>query len=269
MIQADPSQIQEVLINLCNNAMQAMEEKGEIKIALKTVDLKTKDIPAQYNALPGHFLNLRVQDNGCGMSAEMLDFIFDPFYTTKEDYEGAGMGLATVQGIVAQHGGVIKVDSMIDQGTTFNLYFPIIDDTPEITKEEQDPSMPQGHEHILFVDDDPMFANTGGQMLKEKGYTVSTMTDSSEALKLFTAKADHFDLVITDQTMPELTGIELIDEVKKIRPDIPTILCSGFSSKIDEDNTKELEADAFLMKPLDLPKLLQTIRQVLDESKVQ
>ena len=176
------------------------------------------------------------------------------------------MGLATVQGIVAQHGGVIKVNSIPDQGTVFNLYFPIVDEI--VTEPEtEDSSLPGGTERILFVDDDETLASLGEQLLTEQGYQVVIMTKSSEALKMFAVNADRFNLVITDQTMPDLTGEELIQEVKKISPDMPTILCTGYSSKIDEDKAKELGINAFLMKPLDLPKLLQTVRRVLDGEK--
>jgi len=266
VVNADASQIQEVLVNLCNNAVHAMDEKGKLKIFLKTVELNKEDIPAQYEQAPGRYAKLSVQDTGSGMPAEMLDKIFDPFYTTKEEYEGAGMGLATVEGIVVQHGGLIKVNSIPKQGTVFDLYFPLVDG--EITEPAPtNTELPRGTEQILFIDDDEMLASLGGQLLTQIGYQVSVMTDSIEALKLFTANADSIDLVITDQTMPDLCGKDLIQELKKVRHDIPTILCTGFSSKIDEDTAKELDINAFMMKPLDLPKLSQIVRRVLDEEK--
>jgi PAS domain S-box-containing protein len=269
LINADASQIQEVLINLCNNAIQAMQEKGELKIQLKPVELTQKEIPAQYDCLPGRYAKLSVQDSGCGMPAEMLDKIFDPFYTTKEAYEGAGMGLATVQGIVAQHGGIIKVNSVPDQGTVFNLYFPIIEQTYIDESEEENTTLPRGTERILFVDDDEMLASLGEKLLIEMGYQVTVMNESTEALKMFAVNAEHFDLVFTDQTMPQLSGKDLIKELKKIKPDIPTILCTGYSSKIDEDHAKELGINAFMMKPLDLIKLAQTVRRVLDGVEIE
>jgi signal transduction histidine kinase len=263
-VSADVSQIQECLINLCNNAMHAMEEKGTLSICLETVELQQEDIPALYESQPGLFAKLSVQDNGSGMSAETLDKVFDLFYTTKPVGEGTGVGLSTVQGIVTQHGGLIKVNSRQGEGTTFDLYFPVLDQSPvsEITSVCND--LPEGTELILFVDDDPMLTSLGEHILKTKGYTVSTMSDSTEALKLFAANADRFDLVITDQTMPDLCGQDLIHEIRKIRADIPTIICTGFSSKIDEDKAKALGISAFLMKPLDVSKLLQTVRWVLD-----
>ena len=265
-INADASQIQEILLNLFNNAVQAMDEKGEILISLEPVELSQAEIPVQYDGIPGKYAKLSVQDSGCGMPAEMLDKIFDPFFTTKELHEGTGMGLATVQGIVAQHGGIIKVNSIPDQGTVFNLYFPIVEETAtEPTPINED--MPKGTERILFVDDDEMLVELGRLILTEMGYQVVTMTESTEALKLFTANPNHFDLVITDQTMPDLTGKDLLQELKKIRPDLRTILCTGFSSKIDEDRAKQQGIDAFCMKPFDLPEMLQTVRRVLDGDK--
>ncbi|MDA3902436.1 MAG: transporter substrate-binding domain-containing protein [Desulfuromusa sp.] len=266
-INADSSQIQECLINLCNNAMHAMEEEGDLTIALDSVELQKQDIPVQYKSQPGHYAKLSVQDTGSGMSAETIDKIFDLFFTTKPVDEGTGVGLSSVQGIVTQHGGLIKVNSRLGEGTTFELYFPVTEQTQPTETISVNEDMPGGTEHILFVDDDPMLVSLGEEMLKIKGYTVTTMTDSTEALKLFTADPAQFDLVITDQTMPDLTGKELIQKLKEIRSDIPTIICTGFSSKVDEDNAEELGASAFLMKPLDIQKLLQTVRRILDGDK--
>jgi len=266
LINADASQIQEIIVNLCNNATHAMAEKGKLTISLEPVDLSQAEIPVQYDGLPGKYAKLSVQDSGCGMPAEMLDKIFDPFFTTKEMHEGTGMGLATVQGIVAQHGGIIKVNSIPEQGTVFNLYFPIVEETATEPKPLNE-DMPKGTEKILFVDDDEMLVELGRLILTEMGYQVVTMTESTEALKLFTANPNHFDLVITDQTMPDLTGKDLLQELKKIRPDLRTILCTGFSSKIDEDRAKQQGIDAFCMKPFDLPEMLQTVRRVLDGDK--
>ncbi len=173
------------------------------------------------------------------------------------------MGLATVHGIVVQHGGLIKVNSVPSQGTVFDLYLPIVD--AEITESVPiNTNIHRGTEQILLVDDDEMLASLGEELLSEIGYQVSVMTESTEALKMFTANADRFDLVITDQTMPELTGKDLILELKKIRPDIPTILCTGFSNKIDEVQAAELGINAFLMKPFDLSGLSQNVRPVFD-----
>jgi len=263
-VNADPSQIQEVLINLFNNAVHAMNEKGTLSVELEAVNVMTENIPIQYNCLPGLYAKLSVQDSGHGIPAEIQDKIFDPFFSTKKDFEGAGMGLSTVQGIVAQHNGMIKVKSRMGQGSTFELYFPVIQQTDIKTIDTQGDSLPRGTERILFVDDDEMLSDIGQKLLTELGYSISVTNDSEAALKLFVTSADHFDLVITDQTMPKLTGIDVIQEIKKVRSDIPTILCTGYSSKIDQGNAIELGISAFMMKPLNLPELAQTVRDVLD-----
>ncbi len=264
MIKADSSQIQEALINLCNNAMHAMDEKGMLQILLNIVELQPQDIPAQYDCVPGPYARLSVLDDGSGMSPETIDKIFDPFFTTKAVDEGTGMGLSTVQGIVRQHGGLIKVISTLGEGTTFELYFPLIE-TPHPGAKPVATDLPEGDEKILFIDDEELLANIWGEVLGEYGYRVRTMTNSAEALKLFSANPGFFDLVITDQTMPDLSGRELIKELLTIRPSLPTILCTGYSTQINAKEAQQLGITAFCMKPLDLSELLQTTRRVLDE----
>lgn len=266
-IHADPSQIQECLINLCNNAVHAMDEKGNITISLGKTTLQEHDIPAQYGATPGSFAIISVTDTGSGISPEVSDQMFDLFFTTKPVDEGTGVGLSTVQGIVTQHGGLIKVNSTVGIGTTFELYFPISPVDEATIATSNNVALPKGSERILFIEDDVMLANLGGQLLANMGYVVTTMTDSTKALELLTSNADNFDLVITDQTMPEITGKELIAQLKQIRADLPTILCTGYSSRINEETAAELGIGAFLMKPVELAKMLQTMRQVLDNEK--
>lgn len=267
MVQVDTSQVQECLINLLNNAMHAMDEEGDLTVTLEHVELQQHDIPAQYDCHPGHYAKLSVQDSGTGISAETIDKIFDLFFTTKPVDQGTGVGLSTVQGIVAEHGGMINVNSTLGEGSTFELYFPTVQKTQTSTTSPDNTEIPSGTGHILLVDDDPMLANLGERMLETKGYTVTTMTDSVEALKLFTANAERIDLLITDQTMPGLTGEHLIEEIKKLKPTIPTIICTGYSSKMDEEKAAQLGISAFLMKPLNMPQLLQTVKQVLDEKE--
>jgi len=262
-IQADATRIQEALINLCNNAIQAMEERGELTIALDSVQLQSRDIPAQYQCSPGFYLQLSVQDTGCGMSPDIIEKIFNPFFSTKSDDQGTGMGLASLQGMVLQQGGLIKVYSAPGEGSTFEIYFPISDSalpTPNPT----DISLPRGSEKIIFVDDDEILTNMGESMLAELGYQVCVMTSSSETMKLLQANSNYFDLLITDQTMPEMTGLELIRELRKISPGFPAILCTGYSSRVDEGRASQLGINAFLMKPLELTELAQTVRKVLD-----
>ncbi len=266
-ILADPGQLQEVLVNLCNNAAWAMNEQGDISIRLNTTALTRADIPERYDVEPGRFARLSVHDNGTGIPGDMLDNIFDPFFTTKQKHEGAGMGLATAQGIVAQHGGLITVDSMIDKETVFHVYLPLHDNVPAPEAAPETQTLRAGNETILLIDDDQMLAQIIKELLSEIGYTVSVMTDSRDALKLFQANAEHIDLVITDQTMPGITGQELVPQLKQQRPDIPVILCTGYSNLIDEKSAKKQGINAFLMKPLDMNKLSQTVRQVLDEGR--
>lgn len=263
-IQADASQIQECLLNLCNNAVYAMEEQGELILRLERVELKQKDIPANHSCSPGDFLCLSVQDNGCGISVEIQEKIFDPFFTTKDLHQGTGMGLSTVHGIVEQHHGMITVESNVGLQTIFHLYFPVIDQSQNESVAVKVSELQRGSERILYVDDDKMVAHLSEQMLAEMGYQVTVMTDSLKALQLFSAAVDDFDLIITDQTMPDLTGQELIHEIKKLRPEIPTILCTGYSSKINGEKAHLAGISAFVMKPLEFVEFSKVIRDVLE-----
>jgi two-component system sensor histidine kinase EvgS len=265
-IMANATRIQEILFNLCNNAVQAMDEKGTLTICLDEVELKPEDIDARYvDCVAGDFVRLRVSDTGSGMSPEVMEKIFDPFFTTKDVDKGTGMGLATVQGVVQQLGGQIKVFSTINSGTTFEMYFPALENsTQEFTMVNIDKTVPPGTERILFVDDDEMIVLLGERMLTTIGYQVISMTDSIEALKLFSANADAIDLIISDQTMPGLSGTELIEKVLKIKPDMPCILCTGYSTKTSAGDAKNIGVKAFMLKPFEQYELAQTIRKVLD-----
>jgi len=266
LVQADASRIQEALINLCNNAVHAMQEKGRLQIELARRNLNQRDIPAHFNCTAGEYLRLRVQDNGCGMQAEVMEKIFDPFYTTKEVGKGTGIGLSTVMGIIHQHQGFIQVDSTPGQGATFDLYFPVSDQppAPAVTTAE---ILPRGSEHILFVDDETMLVEMVEKIFTQRGYVVTAETSSSAALQKFKQNPAAYDLLMTDQTMPELTGCELIRALREIRADLPVILCSGYSSKLTEDKMKNLGIDAFFWKPVEIGHLLHTTRKILDEKK--
>lgn len=264
-IQADSNQLQEALLNLCNNAVQAMEEVGDLSIELDHVELRPEDIPPHSECRPGTYVRLSVRDTGCGMNPAILDKIFDPFFTTKGVGEGTGMGLSTVQGIVDQHGGLIKVTSAVGRGSTFALYFPRLEKLPPHDTETAFSDLPRGKERILFVDDDRLLSDLGKEMLVDLGYRVVACDSSLDGLEYFAAAPNDFDLVVSDQTMPGLTGKELIAEIKKIRPAIRTILVTGYSSKIDEESARDLGIDAFCMKPLNQMELARTVRMVLDE----
>jgi CheY-like chemotaxis protein/two-component sensor histidine kinase len=264
-ILASAFQIQEILLNLCNNAVHAMGEQGELTLSLEKCELQQKDLSPRFECQPGPFCCLSVQDTGCGIPADILEKIFDPFFTTKDLYEGTGMGLATVQGIVKQHHGMIRVESHVGQGTIFRLYFPAIERGAEEKKELQEQELQKGTERILYIDDDEMLATLNQRMLAEVGYQVTAKTDSVEALHLFAASADDFDLVITDQTMPDLTGMQLIEKIRAIRPKVPTILCTGYSSKVKKDEARLAGINAFLMKPVEFSEMLKVIREVIEK----
>ncbi len=266
-ILADASRIQEALINLCNNAVQAMNEKGRLTIALDVVAVSPSDIPRQAECSPGQYARLSVSDTGCGMAPETLEKIFDPFFTTKPVHEGTGIGLTTVQGIVSQHGGFIRVASRPFVETTFELYFPLVADAPEETGVVADLECLSGSERILIVDDDETLASLSESMLEDAGYQVTVETDSARALELLTSHSADFDLLITDQTMPKLTGYDLIREVRKIKPQLPTILCTGYSSQISEPEARALGVNAYCLKPIEMSEFLKTIRTVLTESE--
>lgn len=262
-IRGDSSQLQEALLNLCNNAKQAMDDSGDLTIALETVTLSAEDFPAQDDVPSGGFyVKISVQDSGCGMDQKTLSKIFDPFFTTKGAGEGTGMGLSTVKGVLELHNGVLKVRSTPEEGSIFELYFPVLE------QEEKRglpgfKELPRGTENILLIDDDEVLVDIWKQILNEQGYSVTVISDSQDALRQFSVDPDFFDLVITDQTMPGLTGMELIGQLKQIRPDLPTIICTGYSARITEEKAREQGASAFLMKPPDLSELARTIREVL------
>lgn len=260
---ADPSQMQEVLINLCNNSVHAMEEEGQLIIDFKKSTLTQKDIPLQSECSPGDYVKISVQDSGAGIPKGIQDKIFDPFFSTKELHEGTGMGLATVMGIVNQHNGLIKVHSIPNVETIFDIYLPV-SEGPAIESEIDNPAPIQtGEGEILFVDDEEMLTSLGKDALEQMGYKVTAFNDSQDALKLFSSKPKQFNLIITDQSMPGLTGKELIQEAKKVRPDIPIILCSGLSTDIDESTSNELNISAVLMKPLKLNELSQAVNSII------
>lgn len=263
-IKADKTRIQEALINLCNNAVQAMDEKGILEIGLDRVDMNEAEIPKSSQCQPGAYVMLSVRDTGCGIPEQLIGRIFDPFFTTKEVNKGTGMGLSTVRGIIALHEGFIEVDSKVSEGTTFNLYFPVEDEI--IPEQNNRLKLIQGTGAILFVDDEPMLAELGKAILEEMGYQVTNMTDPREALKIVSAEPNRFDLIITDQTMPELSGKELAMQLKQIRPDLPIILCTGHSSQVSADSADHFGISAFCLKPLKMAELGECVRRCLSSA---
>ena len=264
MILSDPIQINQIMMNLCTNAAQVMEETGgllEIVVAPLTLSRRTaKNYP---DLTEGDYLKITLSDTGHGITPDIIDRIFDPYFTTKEIGKGSGMGLAVVHGIVKNHNGRIWVDSQVGKGTTFTLLFPVVDETP-VDEPAPAEEPVRGEESILFVDDDEAITDVSREMLEQFGYTVETATEPEQALKRFESNPNGFDLVITDMTMPKMTGAVLSEKIKEIRPDIPVIICTGHSSLIDEERAKQFGIDAYVMKPVSISTLGKTIRKVLD-----
>ena len=262
-IMADPTQMHQIIMNLCTNAAHAMKRIGGIiKIELTALELAEGDIPQYPELQPGHYVKLTVSDTGHGIDPDNIQKIFDPFFTTKPVDEGTGLGLSVVYGIVKSHGGIINVNSKIDEGAIFNVYLPRIIKTDAITEDMSKPII-GGTERILFVDDEPALVDIGTHTLSSLGYHTTGATSSIEALDLFSAEPQCFDLVITDMTLPKMNGIVLSRKIHKIRPDIPIILCSGIKEPDTEAQAKSLGIKAYIMKPLTKRKLAWVIREAL------
>ena len=263
VIEADPTQIHQVLMNLCTNASHAINEKdGVLEISLGNIDLDHRaaaDIPG---LKAGSYLKLSVKDSGEGIRPEAQQQIFNPYFTTKEKGKGTGLGLAVVQGIVKSNNGAVTVESEVGKGATFQVYLPTLK-RKLIADDEISTPLPMGCENILLVDDEQPLVEIGRQMLERLGYSVATRTSSIEALELFKVDPNRFDLVITDIVMPNLTGDKLAKKIISIRNDIPVVLCTGYSEKFTRQNASEMGIQSFLMKPLVMRDLANTVRQAL------
>lgn len=264
---ADGTQIHQVVMNLCTNAYHAMHEKGGVlEIGLKEVSLCGNDNTQTLHLDPGRYVRLVVRDTGHGMDRSVQDRMFEPYFTTKEKGKGTGLGLSMVHGIVRNHGGGVQVLSEPMAGTRFFIFLPVVQQT--VPSDIQNAVLPpKGSEKILMVDDEPTIVKLCRQMLERQGYEVETRTSSLEALELFRTKPHRFDMVITDMTMPGMTGDRLAVEMMRIRPDIPVLLCTGYSEQISEKQAMEMGICAFAMKPLVMKELNRTIRNVLDREK--
>jgi len=263
-IMADPTQIHQIIMNLFTNAAHAMKQAGGIlKIELATIELDKGEIPRHPDLKPGHYVKLTVSDTGHGIDPDNIQRIFDPFFTTKSKDEGTGLGLSVVYGIVKSHAGVINVYSEPDKGATFNVYLPRIIHS-DTMKVDTDKPVTGGTERILFVDDEPALVDMGTRMLVSLGYNTTGAAGSVEALDLFRAEPQRFDLVITDMTLPKMTGIELSREILKIRPGTPIVLCSGIREHGTEEQAKSLGIKAYCMKPLTKRELARVVRDTLD-----
>jgi len=266
MVLADPTQIHQVIMNLCTNAYHAMNEKGGVlEVSLTDIELDSEFTTKHLNAYPGPYLRLTVSDTGHGIEKKIIDRVFEPYYTTKGKSGGTGLGLAVVHGIVKSHGGIITVYSKPDKGSTFNVFLPRFEGAEVVEETEIRLGRIQtGKERILFIDDEPAIVDIAKGMLEHLGYKVQVRTSPIEALAAFKALSDKFDLIISDMTMPKMTGDELAKEFMAIRPDIPIILCTGFSEHINEEKAKAIGIRKFVMKPFVMREMAEAIRQVLE-----
>lgn len=272
-IMADPGQIHQVLMNLCTNAGQSMNDTGGVlTVKLEKMIISSSDTPTSTDVPPGAYILITVSDTGHGMPYEVQKRIFDPYFTTKVKGMGTGLGLAVVQGIIKKHGGKVSFYSRPGEGTSFYVYLPMIqqvDSGRALPQPLADETLPGGNECILLVDDEESITDTGRQMLEHLGYKVEVSSGSLEALALFQCNPHRFDLVITDMTMPEMTGDELAGRLMEIRPEIPVILCTGYNSRIDEESAKAMGIHAFVFKPIKLKILARTVREVIETRTAQ
>ncbi len=261
---ADPTQIHQIIMNLGTNAFHAMEKTGgNLNISLKEQNLSAEELVQEPNVAAGTFIQLTMSDSGPGIPSDIIYKIFDPYFTTKEVGKGTGMGLAIVHGIVKNYGGFISLHSEPGEGTTFHVFVPV--EKQEILPEtEIVKQVPVGRERILFIDDEAILAQMGKSMLERLGYHVTVQTNSIEALETFKKQPDLYDLIITDQTMPGMTGADIARRMMQIRPDIPIILCTGYSSIITEEEAKSFGIKEFALKPFTKSDIAVLIRKVLD-----
>ncbi|MBN1516471.1 PAS domain S-box protein [Candidatus Sumerlaeota bacterium] len=266
-VSADPTQMHQIIMNLCTNAWHAMRENGgTLEVGLKQVELDAKSAEEHSLQKPGDYVLLTVHDTGHGIDAQVLDRIFDPFFTTKGQGKGTGMGLAVVHGIVKSHQGAISVHTETGKGTTFEVILPRIETSAESIPIE-DEQAPMGTERILIVDDEEMLVNMIRRMLEPLGYHVTARTGSEEAYQTFMTSPEDFDLVLTDLTMPKMTGFQLALEILETRPDMPILLCTGYSDAITPDEARNAGIREMMMKPLTKRELAIAIRRALDHQK--
>ena len=266
LILADPTQIHQVIMNLCTNAYHAMRETGgTLAVSLDEVAIGSEDY-GYADLAPGSYLKLEVSDTGCGMEPKIQEKIFEPYFTTKKPGEGTGMGLAVVHGIVKSHHGHITVYSEPGKGTSFHVYLPLTEQVAVALPDKIAPKELQGQgERILFVDDEEQIRAVIDAILSKNGYQVTTFADGTEALAVFQKEPDRFDLVITDMTMPSMTGAELAQKILTLRPQTPIILCTGQSELINKEKALAMGIHDYLNKPILLEVLLGTARKALEK----
>ncbi len=262
-VQVDPTQLHQVVMNLCTNAFQAMaEQKGTLKVSLQRVEIDGEEVAGEPTTFTGPFIVLSVSDTGCGMDQVTKERIFDPYFTTKEIGEGTGLGLAVIHGIIESCNGFIKVESEPGQGTTFQVYIPALEETVAAPRQDTGKNrvLPAGTERIMVVDDEDAILKLHETLLKRLGYKVTSTTDSRVALAKIRNHPEQFDLIITDQSMPNLSGVELAREVLKIKPMMPIVLCTGYSSIISEKEALALGIKKYAKKPVAIKELAEIVR---------
>ncbi len=266
-IMADPTNLYQIIINLCSNAQYAMEQNGTLTIELFRRNLNDHEIKGPENQPGGAYVVLSIGDTGSGMDTATIERIFEPFFTTKPVNSGTGLGLSVIHGIVTDLNGFISVESKSGQGSLFKIFFPALENTaPEPQKTEKEEPLPTGNEQILIIDDESSIIEVMEMMLGRLGYKVHGISESPRALELIRADPARFDLIITDQSMPNLSGAELAQEVKKINPNLPIILCSGYSSVMDKEKAKAIGIKNFLIKPVGKEKLAHVVRETLNSA---
>lgn len=269
LVAADPTQIHQVVMNLCTNAAQAMGPGGgELKVEVDEYHPSESFFKKHPLLNPGDYLRLRVSDTGCGMSPEVMSSIFDPYFTTRELGEGTGLGLSVVHGIVSEGGGDISVDSQVGNGSTFTIVLPLCKGGADrhIIKHREEKPLPQGSEHLMVVDDEPPILAMSKRILEQNGYKVSTYIDSTLALADVKKNPKKYDLVISDVTMPKMTGDKLAEALIKIEPDLPIVLMTGYSNIVSEDMADQLGIIDVLYKPLGRATLVRMVRKYLDDA---
>ena len=266
-VMADSTNIHQIIVNLCTNALHAMEnETGTLSVSLCREEILAKDIK-ESDVSPGSFIVLSISDTGQGMDQKTRERIFDPYFTTKEVGKGTGLGMAVIYGIVKHYKGFIDVESEPGKGTSFHIYLPALEKNISILEEaEKDETLLMGNERILVVDDERDIVSIQKSVLERLGYKVAGTTDSLYALEQVRTNPDLFDLIITDQTMPNLSGANLAEEVLKIKQDMPIILCTGYSSVISEEVALAMGIKKYVLKPVGRKTLSGIVRQVLDEN---
>jgi signal transduction histidine kinase/ActR/RegA family two-component response regulator len=266
---ANATNIHQIVLNLCTNARHAMsKDKGVLRVELHCKGHKAFETPQGKKISRGSFIVLSVIDNGCGIDEEHIDRIFDPYFTTKKIGKGTGLGLSVVQGIVADCGGFIEVESCEGEGSTFSLYFPVVEDPLLLTDHSKNENMKigiQGKANIMLIDDDPLLVTINKRRLENQGYSVTGISDSDKALDILLSQSHEFDLIITDQTMPSYTGEELASAVLEVEPSKPIILCTGHSDSFSKEKALSMGIKKYIYKPILDDELLNAVNEVLNE----